>query len=84
MASQNPPEPWETYVTSFSLANYHFVPTNQLLHQSQTWQLSGVSHLEPTNEVDPELNSENDMDFAMETGGEQGEITEKAPEDISL
>lgn len=30
----------------------------------------------------PGLNSEDDMDFAMETGGEQRGITEEAPEDI--
>lgn len=78
-------EPWKTYVTLFSLSNYKFVSTNQLLHQFQTWQ-SRASHLEshpePTNQVDPELNLEDDIDFAIETGGKQGEMTEEAPENI--
>lgn len=38
-------EPWETYIASFSLTNYNFVPTDQLLHQSQVWQ-SGSSQVQ--------------------------------------
>ncbi|MCJ1461407.1 hypothetical protein MMC07_000004 [Pseudocyphellaria aurata] len=37
---------------------------------------------EKTNEVNPELFSEDDMNFAMETGGKQGGIAEEAPEDV--
>lgn len=107
MASQMPSEtsetsePWATYVTSFSIPDYNFAPTNHLLYQPQTWQNGAShpeshpephlefylepyleSHPEPTNQVDPELNSEDEMDFAMGTGGEQGGIADEAPEEV--
>lgn len=84
MASQNSletPDAWETYVTSSPLANRTLLPTDQLLHQSQAWQ-SGPSQREQINKVDPELFSENDMAYVIETGGESGGIAEEVFEDM--
>lgn len=65
MASENSPEAWEAYAGSLSLENYDFIPTNQLLCPSQTWQLGQLRLLKQPVE-DPKLSSGNEeLDFEM-------------------
>ncbi|MCJ1430475.1 hypothetical protein MMC29_008393 [Sticta canariensis] len=76
MESQNP-EAWEAYASSFSLAEYDFVPTNQLLQQPLR-----QDEPEQTGNEDPEISSGEEAEFAMETNTESGGIAEEATEDL--
>lgn len=81
MASQNSSEAWEAYAGSFSLSEYDFVPTDQLLFQSQVWQSSsGPSQLELIE--DPDLSSGDEVDFTMDVNQEPGRIAKEAPENF--
>lgn len=65
---------------SFSLAEYDFVPTDQLLHQFQAWQ-SGLSQPEQANK-DPNLSSGDEIDYAIDLNQDQGGMAEEASEDL--
>lgn len=62
----------------FPLATYDFVPTDQLLYQSQVWQ-SDLS-LEQTKDPADFLGDE--VDFAMDINQEPGRIAEKDLENL--
>ena len=84
MALQNP-EAWEAYASSFLLADYNFVPTNQLLQQP-FWQdepeQTGNKDPEQTGNEDSEISSGEKREFAMITNKNSRKIAEKAAEDL--
>lgn len=83
MDSQDIPEAWEAYAESFSVPDYNFVPTNQLLQPSQFWQLGGEQSSQD-NQIneDPDVSSGDEDDFEMGINKEYKGIANNAFEEI--
>ena len=80
--SRRIPEPWEAYINSFSLPDYHNATAGQLQQQSLPWQATGLLPQATVTDPDAELSSEEEEDFTMTQEIESGGMEQEAVEEI--